>query len=192
MRSRTCPTCKFEYLPELSDNQRQHHAFHADYQRGRKPKPNPKLLDFPAGDIRVDVQSPRWLSRLVYDYARALKRDEHFDFTPWPEHPSELGDSKGQSDWHAWLIRIESQLVVGAASFAKVHYSNIGTQAELAWIWIAEPWRRKGLLTERWLTWCNTYGEFLIQKPWTEAMEKFLLKVGLPNRIQRFHRGDAQ
>jgi hypothetical protein len=49
----------------------------------------------------------------------------------------------------------------------------------LNFAWIAEPWRRKGVMSRRWPRWRATYGEFTLEQPFSEAMANFLAKHGL-------------
>ena len=69
-----CSACgyryrKIQYQYYDSDNGTLHRAFHREHV----PAPDPWLVDFPPGDIRVDCKSPLWLHRLVYERARYLQ-----------------------------------------------------------------------------------------------------------------------
>jgi acetyltransferase (GNAT) family protein len=145
------------------------------------PKPEPYLAAFPAGDIRVDAQSEHFLNLLVYERAWALCHDEHYDFTQW-HWP---GTSKEYyTDWqrenrdrllHAWLLIEPDYLPVGVIGFDWMDWNNIRGGWHLCFVWIADAYRRKGILSKRWPKFIQKYGWFTIEHPLSPAMEAFLL-----------------
>jgi hypothetical protein len=99
-----CPVCGYVYRkPERryydTDNGTLHRAFH----RQHVPAPEPLLAGFPPGDIRVNHQSPPWLNKQVYERARYLQQQEHYDFTQWNQEHG-LSDNEHEKDIHALLL----------------------------------------------------------------------------------------
>ena len=81
-----CPICGYVYNKDTTrwryyapNNRVAHRYFHHQHV----PAPEPLIADFPAGDIKVDTSSPAWLHKLVYERARYLQRQEHYDFVQW-------------------------------------------------------------------------------------------------------------
>lgn len=48
----------------------------------------------------------------------------------------------------------------------------------LHWIWFAPKYRRMGLLLARWADFLESYGNFHIERPVSDAMQSFLRKHG--------------
>ena len=99
------------------DNARALHA-------ARRPKAGVRLAAF-GGDVRVDAKSLRWLHRLVYDRALALKRDIHTDFPQWCEDgPPRASRGDRESDLHALLLVENEVIPVGAVSFSLINWKD--------------------------------------------------------------------
>jgi hypothetical protein len=185
-----CPVCGYVYHKGserlgpfgwyyCGNNGVAHRAFH----RQHVPVREPLIANFPPGDIRVDRQSPPWLHRLVYERARYLQRQEGYDFTQWDEERG-LADNEYEKDIHALLLVEKPQLIVGAASFSWVLWTNHPPGWRLNFIWIAGTWRRQGVLSKRWPCWVKIYGAFTVEPPWSESMRAFLRKTGAPDPLQ--------
>lgn len=180
----SCPSCGYLYKKQPyryydSDNGTLHRRFH----RQHVPVPESRLSDFPAGDIRVDITSPAWLHQLVWQRAKYLQQQEHYDFTQWNAERG-LPDTESSKNIHAILLTEDPNLIVGAASFSWTLWTNYAPSWNLNFVWIAGTWRRKGVLSKRWPAWLQTYGAFTVESPWSDAMWAFLLKMGPPNPVQ--------
>jgi len=180
----TCPICRYVYRKRRdlyygSNNGTAHRAFH----RQHVPVPEPRLDGYPPGDIRVDRKSPPWLHQMVYQRARYLQQQEHYDFVQWNEVRG-IADSEYTKNVHALLLVEEPQLVVGTASFSWILWKDHAPGWRLNFIWIAGTWRRKGVLSKRWPAWRTTYGAFSVEPPWSKYMRAFLCKMGAPSPIQ--------
>jgi hypothetical protein len=178
-----CWVCGFGYVPESPEDRRMHSRFHAEYIRPRLPKPDPRLAGF-AGDVRVDAASPRWLHKLVYERARALQRDLQLTGgAQWGKHgphepdPNECGQ-------HAILLVEAPTVPVGAVSLAWFDWPSGGDRLQpppgwhMLFAWVADSWRRQGVLSRRWPVWRARYGEFTLEPPLSEAMQAFVGKMG--------------
>jgi hypothetical protein len=168
-----CSVCGLLYCSDEPDDRRQHARFHASYMKPRRPKPDARLAAY-AGDVRVDAKSPRWLNRLIYARALALKRDERLDFPQWDEDgPPEARAC--ERDLHAILL-VEQTVPVGAAGFVFVNWENRPPGWHMFLAWVADDWRRRGVMSRRWPIWRRTYGDFTVEQP-SEAMQAFLRKM---------------
>ncbi len=74
--------------------------------------------------------------------------------------------------------------IIGGFSFTRKNIINYNTNEiisfyyELSWIWI-HPYRRNNkLFSKLWDELKNYYGDFTVQKPYSEQMKKFLLSKG--------------
>ena len=115
-----CPICGFHYVPEIPENRKLHRQIHAETVRPLLCKPDPRLESLAsAGDIRVDILSPKWLHRLVYDRVRALAHEDHYsvqweqDGIPWER------DRLRPKPPHAFLLIEQGNIPVGVAAFEK-------------------------------------------------------------------------
>jgi zinc-finger of acetyl-transferase ESCO len=183
-----CPVCKFNYVPGLPGEARQHAAFHARYMWQRKPKPEPRLRVF-GGDVRVDAESPGWLQRIVYRCAVGLQRDEGYDFPQWREDGPPEPSANGR-DSHALLLVENTNIPVGAVSFVWVDWPDYKPGWHMSFVWVGDAWRRKGVLTRRWPAWRSTYGDFTLARPLSEAMRAFVAKTD-PERANPPKRKDG-
>jgi hypothetical protein len=165
-----CPICYWTYLPKI-DGQA-HRRYHRTMMRIIHPVPDPRLAQFPAGDLRVDGTSPKWLHRLVFERARALRRLEGYDFTQWGED-----HAPNENHIHAWLLIEPLYVPIGVIGFDWMDWEDIQHGWHLCFAWIADSYRRKGMLTKRWPSLIEKYGWFTIEQPISPAMKAFLFKV---------------
>jgi len=171
-----CDVCGCLYVPQIAENRRFHRKYHAEHLRPRFPKPNPRLADY-SGDVKVDASSPRWLHQLVYDCARALKREERYDLVQWDKR-GDIEASDDERDIHAFLM-VEKSTPVGAASFSWVTREECGDSGWcMNFVWVADSWRKKGMLSKRWAGWVAKYAPLSVEHPLSDAMESFLDKNG--------------
>jgi hypothetical protein len=173
---RRCLTCGSGYVPGV--DREIHRRRHAEYLRARRPKADRRL---DSEDMRVDRSSPPWLHRLVHERARVLKLDEGYTGLLWTADGSSLQDNDYHRDYHAWLIvepTPEGPVGVGAAAFIWTVWSNAPPRWRLTFVWIAEGWRCKGVLSRRWPRWRELYGDFTLDPPLSQAMGAFVDKHG--------------
>jgi hypothetical protein len=161
-----CPVCGFSYIQGLPGEARRHAAYHRHYLHPVKPKPNPRLAAYD-GDVRVDGASPRWLNRLVYTRAHALQRDIGLDFPQWrwdgPPKPAGY-----ERDLHAWLLVEDKTTPVGVVGFTFIKGwkdDALPPGWHLFMAWVADAWRRKGVMSRRWAGWRQIYGDFTVEQP---------------------------
>jgi hypothetical protein len=48
--------------------------------------------------------------------------------------------------------------------------------------WVADQWRRRGVMTRRWPQWRKTYGDFTLERPLSAPMKAFVAKAGVVSR----------
>lgn len=84
--------------------------------------------------------------------------------------------SRWQRDLHA-LILVEDLIVpVGIAAFVWTEWKSHAPGWHMFMAWVADDWRRKGVMTRRWPQWRATYGDFTIEQP-SKAMDAFIDKM---------------
>jgi hypothetical protein len=178
-----CPICHLTY-----HDGRTHTAYHKKMMRIYQPISDPRLASFSpqSQDVRVSSQSDYLLNQLVYERARALRGEEGYDFTQWPEPRKpiryrgrwlQLKDFDHQPNWHAWLLIEPDYVPIGVAGFNWMEWKNARAGWHLCFVWIAQSYRRKGMLTKRWPAFIQKYGWFTIETPISPAMEAFLFKI---------------
>ncbi len=177
----TCEICHMTYCTDIRSDVAMHRRRHAKFQSSLEPKPNHKFLahlqQLPpsVGEI-VTVKSPAWLHREVYRRARVFKIEFQYDFTQWGG-----GETYKNKDlkWQGHLFDVNSGngpagLIGGACAF----YAKTPWLWSLSWVWIAPQYRRSGLLTQRWNSFLERYGDFILEHPFSPAMQRFLARHG--------------
>ena len=175
-----CAICRFDYVPSIPSNRASHRRRHVISMRPHRPKPDPEFAN--NVDVVVDKTSAKKLHKLVFERARALQRDSGYSLQ-WCEDRAPSED-KFVRRVHAILL-IEDSTPVGVVSFAWMRWTD-GTPHgwRMLMAWIAEPWRRKGLLSRRWDRWRETYGEFSIERPVSRGMANFLARHGVAVSVE--------
>ena len=170
-----CSVCGYTYVRGLTGEARLHAAYHARWKRLRYPKPDLRFASC-SDDVRVDENSPKWLHRAVYRGARALARERRYDFTQWGEDraPRTRSDER---DIHALLLVENGAIPVGVAGFSRIIWSDRDPGWHMLFAWIADEWRRRGVMSSRWPQWRETYGDFTLERPLSKAMRAFIAKV---------------
>ena len=103
----------------------------------------------------------------------ALKRDIRTDFPQWNENKAPQMIAY-QRDLHALLLVEDENIPVGAVSFAWTIWSDAEPDWHMLFAWVADEWRRKGVMSRRWPHWRSTYGDFTLEHPLSDAMEVFV------------------
>ena len=57
---------------------------------------------------------------------------------------------------------------------------NAGSPSAWAsqWMWLAKPFRRRGILVRHWPSFVERFGAFSVERPFSHEMQGFLRKVG--------------
>jgi hypothetical protein len=139
------------------------------------PRPEPRLAAF-GGDVRVDAKSPKWLQRIVYQCAVGLQRDEGYDFPQWGEEgPPRMWAN--ERDMHALVLVESGSIAVGAVAFLQTDWPYCEPGWLMMFAWISDQWRRRGVMTRRWLSWRKIYGNFTLSSPLSSEMRAFVSKM---------------
>lgn len=128
--------------------------------------PNPEL---------VATESPIWMHREVRQRALQFKRDFQDDCCQW-EGTVRAKNPNPQS--HAYLFsdhtgQFGEGAIVGAYAFWRER-----NQWRLRWVWVCPNMRRIGVLARRWPLFLEKYGDFSIEIPLSDSMQKFIFKHG--------------
>jgi hypothetical protein len=125
------------------------------------------------------------MHQMVYERARRLSREEHYDSPQWQRDGLSWWkrSDEYQEPPHAILLIENRNIAVGAVSFSYGRrWSNVAVSWILSFAWVAPEWRRHGVLSRRWSDWRERYGCFLIEPPLSESMEAFCFKHGHPSK----------
>lgn len=134
---------------------------------------------WPAGahvPLAVTIKSPKSHRRAVWKIAQFFRREFHYDFIQYayegedPDHVAYL-----------WVpdckFNGRRTHCIGATCFRKRETDGFMT---MDWIWIHPFWRRRGLLTAAWPYFMTEHGVFHVEKPWSDAMARFIEKESCP------------
>ena len=132
-----------------------------------------------SGPVRVTEASPDRLLAVTYEFARNLRREQRYDFVPFPDPTA--WDVMAEP-WEAWLWSAGNSvrpLAIGAALFSRGRWAKIGERWSLSWVWLHPLFRRQGHLRRAWPRFKSLYGaDFPVVPPWSPAMKSFLTAMG--------------
>lgn len=174
----TCETCGYSYTKGDPESALSHRSEHARVMRYMAPRPLPvfraRIASKPHPEL-VATNSPIWMHREVHQRALQFKRDFQYDFCQW-EGTDRTKNPNTQSQ--AYLFsdhtgQFGEGAIVGACAFWRE--SN---QWRLRWVWVCPAMRRMGVLAHRWPFFLEKYGDFSIETPLSDAMQKFVSKHG--------------
>ena len=123
--------------------------------------------------LLVKFDSPKSHKLAVERIARYFQREFGYDFLQYTAE----GASPSMSAY-LWVqhpvVENFAATCIGAAGF--VTHENSKRQ-HLNWVWLHPFCRRQGYLTRAWPTFRASHGDFTLEHPLSEAMEKFLETV---------------
>jgi hypothetical protein len=169
----TCPDCGMEYVSGYKPDEHEHRIFHRKTFTTLHPAPSRAIktaLKENPESLWVTELSPSWLRIAVHRRAKAFKREMGFDFTQW--------DPTSDEEAIGFLFVDDDHRVVGTCCFRPTN-AEAGGRMKLDWIWIAPDERRKGWLSRNWQRFMGRFGEFDIERPISDEMQRFLVKNGL-------------
>ena len=172
----TCKECNFTYLNDLEENITAHEKRHKLYTDAKKPKINNALKNAVKINniVFIDKSSPEELHLIVYKIALAFKIETSSDSLGWEKNSEFLN-----SNSIAAIITDNQNRPLGAAVFDKSPYNKEKIDQSdhmLSWVWIAPPYRSKGVLQSSLPTLVKKFPKALILFPYSEGMKKFAEK----------------
>jgi hypothetical protein len=105
--------------------------------------------------------------------AVGLQRDEHYDF-PQRRETGPPRMEAHESDLHALVLVENGSIAVGAVAFVWTKWLGRVPGWYMPFAWVADEWRRRGVMSRRWPEWRKTYGAFELQRPLSSAMVAFV------------------
>jgi hypothetical protein len=123
------------------------------------------------------VRSPKWLQRIVCQCAVGLQRDVGFDLPQWAADGPPDGVWASTRDMHALVLVENGSIAVGVVTFLRTDWPWCEAGWLMDFAWVADEWRRKGVMTRRWLSWRKTYGDFTLSAPLSSEMRAFVGKM---------------
>lgn len=118
------------------------------------------------------------LRRAVYRFASYFRREFCFDFVQYSlTREKHNEDEVTLAYLFSELEYTHKRISYGACCFRyrdKTFWKNISPHWGMQWIWIHPYMRGKGLLTEFWPYFEEKYGNFMLERPVSKAMESFL------------------
>lgn len=175
-----CQVCGMQYTKGDPESAVSHRREHARVTRLLSPRPSARMrehLRTSGNDERVDVSSPLWMHREIYERALRFKRDFGYDFVQWHTPTKRLHI---EPSWNGYLFTTPDGAIDGACAFREVE----GEWA-LAWVWTRPERRRQGLLAARWPGFVERYGDFWIEHPLSEAMQGFVVQHATEGQRQK-------
>ena len=175
-----CPVCGMHYTKGAPQSSANHRSEHQRVTRLLAPRPEPRMkirLEQVTDGERVDVNAPVWMHREVYERALRFKREFGYDFVQWPfvKKTSDIDPS-----WVGYLFATSEGVIDGACAF---RYE--GSEWVLGWVWVRPERRRSAVLSERWPTFVEKYGDFWISHPLSEAMQGFVARHATPGQRRK-------
>lgn len=169
-----CPDCGVSWVKGLPAEDKSHRTMHRIRLAVLHPRPNRAFLKARDRDELaapwVNYRSPQWKHELMYRRAFAFKREFGYDFSQWARNPLDDPEPEG------FLFSDDDGRVIGAAAFRP--QSDADRPWRLDWVWIAPDHRRQGHLGRQWSLFRQSYGEFDMTPPVSDAMQAFLKSRG--------------
>lgn len=75
--------------------------------------------------------------------------------------------------------------IVGAAMFGLMNYKNLGETWLFHWIYFHPIHRNRGYFKKYWNFFREELGEFVMERPFSPAMQLFLMKSGAPHPVMQ-------
>ena len=92
----------------------------------------------PEADLILKRGDPAWMHKMVYERARRLKREQHYDFTQWSDDGPNWERSKLQPEPPvAYLLLEQHNIAVGVAAFVFMHWEQSPPSWHLLFVWVA-------------------------------------------------------
>jgi hypothetical protein len=158
------PGCGLAYVRAADTDQNLHRTGHYQIISTFDPKPNAALKNRrnAVNNPFVPVTEP-WMHERLGRIMRVLTREIGYDFLNW-----RYGSSGG------YLVADADGRALGG--FAVIHggYDDRWkNQPFLDWIWIAPPYRRRGLMKQAWAMLSCRYPSIIAPPPYTEQSAPF-------------------
>lgn len=174
----TCPDCGHRWWRGDPDSSALHRKEHKKRMIALDPQPHPLLLEARLRENDpdlVDIHSPPWKHAEIYRRASAFRREMRFDFVQW-------GSPEGDDDptVQGFLLSDCEGRIQGAIAFRWREVEDEQTPSfwGLQWVWVRPGARRTGILSRRWATFRDRFGDFYVEGPISEAMQRFLRARG--------------
>jgi hypothetical protein len=130
-------------------------------------------------DPWVTRESPNWKHRIVRQLARRFRRElEYFGGPAWPENAADVDAHR-----RAFIFMDDQTRAIGCSAFSLGEYSDAPDDWVLAWVYVVRSARRHGVLRRHWPMFRETFGEFLIDPPFSPAMADFVRKYATPAQL---------
>lgn len=176
-QSVTCAYCGYQYISGDPEENAAHLSYHAKIKRVLDPQPLRRFLEAKETDPETEWVTPNslvWKHREMYARARQFKREFGFDFVMWGAKTAKDTDPKV----HGFLFPDDSGVcppgtIVGACAF-RWREDHWGLQ----WMWLAPKVRRQGILARRWPMFLERFGNFVVERPLSDAMQAFVRRHG--------------
>lgn len=124
------------------------------------------------------------IRRAVATLARYFRREFEYDFVQYQEQ-----NEDGPDKCIAWLFvdrrGMEGDVAVGACCFRWREWTDRAPCWALQWIWFHPFARGKGTLSQAWPYFVRRFAPFIVEGPFSRAMEGFMVALGIdPDRAE--------
>ncbi len=174
-----CPDCGMTYMKGDAEDGASHRAHHRKVVRTMMPTHNRRFAAAAVGGrpVAVDGASPHWLRSQVYERARLFRKEFGYDFVQWSVKDEDPATTIGFLFPGAGS---DEDAMAGACCFRRRGEGDAAAWW-LDWIWMAPPYRRRGILSRHWPWFLERFGLFHLGHPLSGAMLAFAGSVGHPD-----------
>jgi hypothetical protein len=140
--------------------------------------------------LPVSPRSPLRLRRAVETIAQFFRREFHYDFCQYDA--TERPDPRDAV--FLWLETCNDPggaRALGAACFRWRQWQDAPPGLALAFCWLHPHYRGKGVLAASWPLFRERLGDFVVERPLSKAMQRFLLKHDPEKLGPQGHDGQA-
>lgn len=172
-----CAECGFTWWRGDPDSSAAHRKEHKHRMLSIDPQPHEKMALALAEENDPELVtnlSSDWKHKEMSRRAWSFKREKKYDFVQWGESGSRDTDPNARG----FLFADDDRRIVGAAAFRLRDTENQESFWGLQWVWIAPKYRRSGILDQRWPKFREKFGDFWVESPVSESMQRFLKKRG--------------
>jgi hypothetical protein len=135
----------------------------------------PKLKDDTNKIIKITSSSPISHKKAVEKIAYYFKREFSYDFVQYEHNTKETDNTLIAYLWMEPYFAYDSKVpTIGATVFRWINFIDHPPCWVMCWVWFHPFYRGRGILKESWGLFNKEFGSFVVDPPYSKAMEYFL------------------